>query len=78
MRSLNPCVPFSLSLGRGGVHENKYDFLLYMRLGSGLILYEGKVGLIGRGDPVTSNIEVSPGRIRRMDVLGEGGTQTPE
>ena len=60
------------------MHENKYNFLLYMRLGSGLISYEGKVGLIGRGDPVTSNIEVSPGRIRRMDVLGEGGTQTPE
>ena len=37
---------FFFSLGRGGVHENKYDFLLYMRLGSGLISYEGKVGLI--------------------------------
>ena len=78
MRSLNPCIPFFLLSWKGGVHENKYDFLLYMRLGSGLISYEGEVGLIGRGDPVTSNIEVSPGRIRRMDVLGEGGTQTPE
>ena len=55
------------------MHENKYDFLLYMRLGSGLISYEGKVGLIERGDPVTSNIEVRTGRIQRKDVFGRGG-----
>ena len=53
---------------KGACMRINTTFFLYMRLGSGLISYEGKVGLIGRGDPVTSNIEVSPGRIRRMDV----------
>ena len=52
------------------MHENKYDFLLYMRLGSGLISYEGKVSLIGWGEPVTSSIGVRTGRIQRKDVFG--------